>query len=82
MSQTPLEVMRALFYYINNRMCLITYCRLLFSGSILALDLIEDFLDMISQAINKDNDELTKSVSLRSPLNMIHHCYVVKSYAL
>ena len=47
-------------------MCLITFCRLLFSGSILALDLIEDFLDMISQAINKDNDELTKSVSLRS----------------
>ena len=63
-------------------MCLITFCRLLFSGSILALDLIEDFLDMISQAINKDNDELTKSVSLCSPLNMIPHCYVVKSCAL
>ena len=63
-------------------MCLITVCRLLFSGSILALDLIEDFLDMISQAINKDNDELTKSVSLRSPLNMIPRCYVVKSCAL
>lgn len=39
-------------------------CRLLFSGSILALDLIEDFLDMISEEIEKGNDEITKSVSI------------------